>query len=1062
MLEGVKLRVPARDAWIAAQEAHFSAEWAGTRGPLLCGLIAATRGTSSDLDALQSRLLQPPAKEPFGTDRVPEWVAFLRQLGVRDGIWPQAMPALGTLQGYEVRSETLGSKLGLVGEELERWKAANDAEARHRYTDYKPSGAFFRLPGQSDHHQFGGSAKKLYAELVAHGLASWGEEHLRVTTDVAAGRRKDPCSWWTPAAVFVREAPWMPVGREYLRPRDAWHFRRNARDEHPHFFPLLRAEISDLIDGNPTCFDRLRAIGELKVFNDPRDASSLLERLPELLAEGKVTDAHIRKFAQAYRRAWAAVTDDARAVSPSTVVVSRGVQLAVTPAVAQGETVYVNDTGDQLTILLLNELQKPVLEVREAKAAKNALLVLREQMGERICGISAANLSVLLDGTPATESQASEPLVSQEYRWLEDLVGLVVDLHAKTEQTDRDLQRRLAGVHLRWAKTIAVSIDGGTIDLANANRRVLLLPQTGRRVIAVASAVAHMDWSTLDLIAPVLCRAIGQTGVEHALQAAIMRLSRSIPELPATPTDAELAGALSCPVEDVRRLRIEMRTSVGVVIERLRPVLYYYVPEEFAAIDAALAGAATKAAVTTLLAGMAERLPVSVDELLSFCGAFDLADLRDRLGLDFARLNAVLGRLGPPYRPFRHEQEHAEAFAAFKQANRARILGSLRTYFVPDFEAGRSLAAYVGLRGLEGLTADPAWLGVCARPSEAMMQAHVAAWLESAGVDDTAEITLEDLDTVRLANRRITAEFARQAATIVSSWSRKNGKTLPPLWRTPKPGAALADAMHESGMLDFSTLTNDHVFNWLLANASWPESMPATTELAVLGLTTDDLRDKTEADIARETQERQQRSIEFQCARYGADQIGALLGAVETSLSKDFLATKKSFADPSAAPRRRPSAGGGGERRSNTPLTEDQRTLIGLVGEKAALEWLRRQYPGTDETCWKSTNRDRALGGHEGDDSLGYDFEVFDKGRRLYFEVKATTGEHTVIELGESEVRFAHQQARNERYRILFIPHVLDAARRTLYVLPNPLSDRGRVCYEAHGTGIRYYFRLNS
>lgn len=1062
MLEGVKLYVPARDAWVAAHEAHFSAEWVGTRGPLLCRLIAAARGVSRDLDALQARLLRPPSDEPFATDRVPEWVGFLRQLGVRDGLWPQAMSTLGTLQGYELRPAMLGSKLGLSGDELQRWKAANGAEARHPYTGYKASGAFFRLPGQSDQDQFGASAKKLYAELVAYGLGVWGEEHLRVTADIVAGRRKDPLSWLTPAAVFVRESPWMPVGREFLRPRDAWHFRRNARDEHPHFFPLLRAEISDLIDANPTGLERLRTIGELKVFNDPRDASWLLERLPQLLAAGKVSDAHTRKFGQAYRRAWAAVADGARAVAPAAVVVSRGAHLAVTPAVAEGETVYVNDTGDQLAILLLGELQKPVLEVRESKAAKAALMLLREQMGERIRGISAANIIVMLDGTPVAQTQASQPLVSHEYRWLEDLVGLVVDLHARTEQTDRDLQRRLGSVHIRWAKTIAVSIDGDTIDLASANRRVLLLPQTGRSVIAVASEVGSMDWSTLELLAPILCRAIGQTGVEHALLAAIMRLARIMPELPATPADAELALALSCPIEDVRRLRVELRTSVGVVVERLRPLLYYFAPDELATLEPELAGAATKAAIAALLAEVAERLPVAVDELLRFCEASDLADLRDKLGLDFARFNAVLAQLGPPYRPYRHEQEHAEAFAAFKQASRAHILRLLRAHFVPDFEAGTSLAAYIALRGLEGLTADPAWLDVCGRPSDAMMQARVDAWLESVGANDTAEITLEEVDTLRLANRRATAEFARRAASIVSSWSRKNSAPLPPLWSTPNPGAALADAMHESGMFDFCVLTSDQIFNWLQANESWPESMPATTELAVLGLTADDLRDKTEADIAREAQERQRRTIEFQGARYGADQVGALLGAVETSLSGDFLATKKSITDPSAAPRRRPTTSGGGERKPTTPPTDEQRALIGLVGEKAALEWLRRQYPGTDETCWKSTNRDRALGGHEGDDSLGYDFEIFDKGRRLYFEVKATAGEHTVIELGESEVRFAYQQARNERYRILFIPHVLDAPRRTLHVLPNPLSERGRACYEAHGTGIRYHFRLNS
>jgi hypothetical protein len=1077
MLEGVKLRVPSRGGWLPANEAFFSEQWDGTRGSLLQQLIQETAGISSELQNLEPRLLQPPTRDPFSSQRLKVWVEFLKQIGVRDGLWPEPIPLADSLSGSHVSPLPMGQALGLRGADLEMWQAANHAVASHPSTEYRAKTPFFRLPGQADYAQFGQYARRWYAELIVYGLALWGDQHLTVTIDVAYSKRKNPLDWMTPVAVFVCEAQWMPVVKElkeFVRPREAWHFRRTGREDFPHFFPLLQPELSESIDASRLSFDRLRRIGGLKAFNDPSDAGALLLRLADLVATGRVAEEHIRRFRQAYRRAWAALVEQpgisAFGQINAALVVSRGPELAATPVTDSGETIYVNDTNDPLTLALLKELKRPVLEVGESKVGKAALAILREPMGNRLRGVSSAQVNVLLDGEPAASVMESEPLLKPETRWLAELTGLALDLHTPgpADQADRDVQRRLEAVRIKWARSLAVTVDGEAAELHGPQQRLILIGEGSRPVLAIASDIARLDWEVLELMASTLARVIQRTAISHPLQVAIMKLARAAgTAMPSTPTDQELARALECGVEDVRRLRAEMRASIETVLERLRPALQYFAGEEAArTLESAMPELKSKDAVAAVLQDTAEHLPLPIEELLRACEELDLPDLRDKLGMDFRRFNVVLSQLGPPYRPYHYAQEHADAFDALKQNNRPRILAALKARFMPEFLAGGPLALYVKLRGLETLQPDPVWLDICIRPSDPMMEQRIDEWLAAAGAVCLAEPSAapQDLEKLRPSNRHRVNELARECARPIAAWCRKHGAVCPIGWRSSNPGLALADTLNEAGVLDFCALENDQILQWMRRNGWWPDQMPVTTVLSELGLAPEDLREKSEADQARERRDRERRTIEYKGHRYGSGDVTALMNTVERSLSREFLTTGKAMTGLET-PRRKPGppggGGGGGGRPETLRLTEEQRTLVGLVGEKAAFEWLKAQYAGTDESCWKSTNRDRALGGRQGNDTLGYDFEVFDgRGQRLFFEVKATTGEQTVIELGESEIRFAHKRARDERYRILFIPHVLDDARRTIYVLPNPLSDRGRACYVLTGTGMRYHFRL--
>ena len=244
--------------------------------------------------------------------------------------------------------------------------------------------------------------------------------------------------------------------------------------------------------------------------------------------------------------------------------------------------------------------------------------------------------------------------------------------------------------------------------------------------------------------------------------------------------------------------------------------------------------------------------------------------------------------------------------------------------------------------------------------------------------------------------------------------------------------------------------------------------MPQSTDLDSLGLTAADLtRRESEAEKQKKEREYERRTIEIDGARYGsaAGECEALIEKIRASVSPEFLKNPTGLSRLNASsgnrrPKRR--TGGAGEGRgSEGRMTDAQKHAVGFTGELLAFEWLKANYEGVTEACWKSKYRNLVFGADAGDDSLGYDFEVFLRNKSsCLFEVKASTGSDCVIELGATELETSQQYARTNRYRILFIPNVLDAGRRRIYVLPNPFSKRGRGLFETTGTGIKFRFTM--
>jgi Domain of unknown function (DUF3883) len=1071
MLEGVRLRVPARSGWVLAEEAVFSGDWTGTQGTVLQPFIREVGPASAEVAKMERQLLRSPRSKPFVRQRTAEWVDLLRLLGVRDGLWPIRLRAPEATWAYVFTRQKVGKTIGLSESDIELWSKIEGHQTRRPQMQYEFSGDFFKLPGQSDYSSFSADGRSQYALLIVEGLRAWKDEHLAVRADTLNYRRSDPHDWPTPAAAFLQEGEWLQDGTGFVRPREAWYFPRKDGEPAPSFFPFVRRSLADLIGPSDIQLARLRKFG-MKVFGDPNDAAALIVRLPVLLLSGKVSEEHWRAFSRIYHSAWSAVVErkaDPFSTSPDELaVITRGLQLATVPMRQEkpDETIYLNDLTDPLALTILQELRRPVLDVGSPTVGAGALPILQEHFGGHLCPTSSLQIRILADGQPVELSEDLERLLSQERRWLEEVVGLTIYLKSlvprhRSEQAEREAQRLLGSIRIKWAREIGITINGEPARLPRHQNRAVGIAGPSAPVLVIAAEAHTFEWNILEAIATPLARLINRASVNSALELVFVRLKGLMGDHVVAPSDDELACALECDIAEVRRYRREVRSSIDAVLERLRPLLLYYAGRDaLVALDRSVPG---KSALISILARWSVQLPRTAEALVQECEVSDLAELREALGIPYASFNSILSDLGSPYRPFHNVVGDNEAFEAFRQRNRSAILNRLRSRFRNAFTNNRSLSAYVAIRNLDGLKPDVAWLETCHLPSEKMMGIEVARWIDAIAAEAAVQGSdaLPDLAKTRATNRRSVEELIRECAPVVSAWCRRNKQTLPGLWNSADPAAIVVDSMDQAGQYDFDVLATTRILGWLRASGHWPDSMPMTNDKQQLGLTPEDLNVKSEAEVERERREYERRSIVYNGKRFTAVECAALIANVETSIPQAFFATGKGFSSLVEVGKAHGVRGGGGPGGyARHALNEDQRGLVGLVGEKVALEWLKRKYPGTDENSWKSTNRDRSLGGRPGSDSLGYDFEVFERGRRLFFEVKATIGEQPILELGETELRTANENARRDNYRILFITQALEPSQRRIFVLPNPFSSRAQGFYQLTGTGIRYRFRL--
>jgi hypothetical protein len=419
--------------------------------------------------------------------------------------------------------------------------------------------------------------------------------------------------------------------------------------------------------------------------------------------------------------------------------------------------------------------------------------------------------------------------------------------------------------------------------------------------------------------------------------------------------------------------------------------------------------------------------------------AEQINDIRVDLGTDLPALNTVLAALRRD--PLTFPELHSAALSSYLDTHRVDVLGELRRRFISQFEQRRDLAAYTASREFVDLTPDPAWLTGHEVPSDSMLAERVSRWLTARGELQAGRLPLEPIDHVRDATRALLARELTAVADVVRAWLVKRREQLPDAWTDLQE---IRDSLASSGALDFVALDTPDLLAWIDTLGLWPTEMPVTLEHAQLSLSAADLAaGKASGSESDRRRRRRRTELTLGSRTYdtGSDDLLDFVKAIDGSVSEDFLRARPTVTKLAELPPRKPRQGGGrsGATGGGSKPPDEVTAAIGLAGEILAYRWLRETYPETTPDSWVSRNRRFQLGGHPGNDSLGYDFRIARNNETLFFEVKATKTDDYAFDIGESELRAA-RATRRAWYRIIFIRSVLNAGDRELLVLPHPLD----------------------
>jgi hypothetical protein len=1109
-IDELGLRVPTRAGWTEADRALLGQAWVPrTQGHALETLIELGAGVSAELEGLRDRMVLP-AEEWRPSVTREDWAPFLRTVGANSGLWPEALFQELQMDGHAWTPDAVARSVGLPEGDVIHWRegvAAEGSRPNHPWTKYRLVDPICRIPGQSDYEALSPAARHLFAELVIEGLEAWPDEALRFRFSRPRPTATDDQSWPSPAWTFLRSSAWLPITRpgqgsetDFASPAQAWHFREEG-EAPPVFVPLLVASIRRSIDGSALLASRLSALG-VKIWNDPATAADRVAVLGDRFQYG-IAGSQLASFRKAYERAWSDLVrrgqpvpwSDAADLPP--LIVSRRGQLT---SVSRGdeerpepEPLYVLGGEDRMAEVLLGSLDVPVLRVDPRDGPAVAGLLRELHMGEvRI--VRSEDFHVFLDEERVEDGDGALLLVDEERGWLAELLALTLELKAtqfnrQTEKTVNDAIERLRRIAVIAGGRLRVELDEKEVALPASLRGVLPIPRKSAPTLAFEGDSGALDWPTLQRLAQGTAELVGQSLSAPALELAMVSLrSRGggSAEL-FQPTDEDYAAVFGESVDRVREILRGHHAVLDELVYLLRPVLQHLMGSEVARLFAEHGRDATsEQTLESFLHAYEAEFPsgITVRRLLDLCrSAKDLAAMRDALDIDYGDFNRCLRELGPPYRPLHNREGHATAFAAFLVARRDAVLNSLRNGFLPTFDSGENLNGYVTAKEEfrraclmltnttdknPPLMPDEAWLDEVESPSDEQMAERLQAWESRSfptphGHD---EEELPPLDVVRRDNEEEFESAARRAERIVPAWCAKHGVPCPPLWEGDNPAGSLVRSFVDQGLADFRRLLESDVLDWMRTQGAWPEGMPLETDPTTLELSADDLLARADRE-AQERRERElaRRTVEFNGRRFSLEQdsIRELADAVQSGVSDALLRTapKPLHLEPIGQKGgRKRTGGGGGGGGGFGRISEEQRQILGFMGELVAFEWLKHQYNATPE-AWRSRNRRFLFSDHEGDDGLGYDFEIVRPRGRLFFEVKAaTSGSRFAIELSETELLAAQENARNSRYRIIFVSSVRDPDLRRLHVLPNPMSPSAHGLYRVVGTGIRYEFAL--
>ncbi|MGW1614573.1 sacsin N-terminal ATP-binding-like domain-containing protein [Streptomyces sp. NPDC002285] len=1058
-----RLPLAAGDRWGRAVRCSFSPAW-GTEGAQRLERFLAEGGARiPDLAAQQDQWISGPDDWPAPVRDRAVYAEFLAALGVCDGLRPASVgERLGACQGYELRPSILAVRFGLEDTLADAWSAdvkSGWTKFTHPYTPYEFAHAPAYLAGATEVAGLGSAARREFAELLMHGLRTWGEDVLTVTVHRPTYPFKDAHTWPTPLASYLRSLAWLPVedpdGTSFVEPRRAWF---STDGELPAFIPALPLSTRRLLTDRAVA-ERMVRLG-LRKWDDPQYAGAAVKQLGDVLGKGDVPEYLSVSFKRHYERAWSHIVRTGRwpwaPGEEARLVVSRTNVLGTFTPAADETPVIVCDEADPLKEALIELAGHPVL-VAPAESG-DAVVRLAEANGLKTERTSVTHVLVRhRDGAPITPSEQAAVLLGGR-EWLVTVVALAMELKSgafvrRSERGVRAALERLRAIRVVHADDVEITVSGTPTEPPSTTR-ALPLPDEEHPTVVVWRS--EEGWDELQAATPAIAQLLGRPWLQDALELVLVKLERSFGgNSPTHIDDSVLAAALDTTEAKVTEIRRALTGDVQDTVRLLRPVLACLAADWNEEAAYVLGRAVGERELVEIIDRFAPGLPLSSAELVALARSCTKpAELRDELGLELQQFNAALSSLGPGYSPDHYPARHEQVFGDFVRARSGTILDRLRERYAVAARQGEDMSGYAAARSLHDLQPDQGWLPLFITPPEEPMHNRVQEWLRAHGADDDLErpTGLQPVDRLRVLNATALEALVPTLVPLVAAWCRRHGAQVPAGWH----GAVLLECkslIDGTGMSDLLLLSKEQLLDEVRRAVGWPAGMPHTANPATLGL--------TDKDLAQTTARSQgsggsigaaPRTITIGDAevRVGRDQFSAIADIASRTIDESFLAQTGRVRLDTVAGVPRPRHGGASSAKPRivvakmTQANEDQRSAIGLVGEVAARAWLQRHYP---DVKWTSGYAAVINDDHEASDSLGYDFEVAWRDTTRLFEVKALSepcAERVEFELGPSEVDAARRHARGNRYRILLITSALVPEERHVFELPNPFSAQGR------------------
>jgi hypothetical protein len=1094
-----RLLVPTADGMIYATEAVFSETWPDELlGRRLNALFSAAPPDVADFASYRKRLLAPTSHRAF-KGQAALWAEFLRGLGVGSGLRALPLPIMPLTRAYEVTSFGFAKALGLSDAAIADWKrdvsTFNKASLSLYYsTNYKFANALWHLPGQSDHERFTHDCREIYAGLVIEWLAGAGKELLQ--GDLRHEHySNDQYTWSTPAGAFIRSSRWLPVDdpssegpvRHFYRPSDVWV---SSNERFPFYLRQVAVAIGRIIDRRqPEALKNLRTYGRLRLLNDPEIALDQALFLASQYAAGTVRPHYEQQLSNLYNATWKVIADRHAADPQATgkapnnmpILVRRRADLAVTIPAKETAPLYVRDSDDDLAPSLVASIDGLLLDIKGADRARVGAAA-EALFGKKVNRLSTMRYDVKIDDVALHDVETSETALDQ-CPWLRVMLAVAMEGLRGTDASQLPADRglvleRLSNIALVAAGDVAFEINDQRI-MAPGDRPAYVFRRSDRKTLVVTRVGDPLTWNGLQLCLPAICEAIELSPVANGMRLLTHELAAAGEAIDELSLDEDVISRLGRTLQLEEGSVASVKHLVGERVDLRMPWIraaIHYGSGPDALNDCDRLEAEHSADAARLLADLMPLITAAsanADTLLRACRqAQSAAQFRELLDLDFARFNESLTATGSE--PLTYPAVHASQLLNHIVDHETSILEALRNAAAPTLDAFTPAPDYAQYRdALRSMKADPAWLTLYHFVPEAILEDHVARWLESSGAPaaGTNPHALSELAEVRSANMTAIGRFATAATPIVRAWWKGPAASIPDHWREAKAAEQHIRAeLDVAGAVDFKPMDEAALIAWCVKLGLWPDGMDATLDRDALGIGADAI-DAAAKEAQREAEERAAKARSVRVNDRDVDPEHADWTEISAEIASNL--TKQVKSARLTAPTQLTVL----EKQTNKPPTnrnprdvlpgpdrtpQAKKDMIGRLGELVVYHWLKDRFRNQDiDKAWVS--RFGALQkGKAWSDDLGYDFELKHDRRTWLIEVKSSQGDRCQFEMGESEVRAAREAARprsGQRYVVIYVANPATSSATRIDILPNPMSEEADGILRLLGEGVRFGFK---